>query len=76
MLATLFILRSPASAGDVPLGDGTLTAIAADEEHTCVLVAGGAVRCWGTGAFGRLGYGNDQTIVNNEAAGVGGDVPF
>lgn len=33
------------------------TAIAAGDAHTCAIVEGGDVRCWGNGTFGRLGQG-------------------
>lgn len=36
----------------------TATAIAAGEEHTCVLLASGAVRCWGWNLYGQLGDGS------------------
>lgn len=40
--------------------------------HTCVLSAGGAVRCWGVGEFGRLGYASTEDIGNDETpASVG-----
>ena len=30
--------------------------------HTCVLLVGGNVRCWGDGGGGQLGYGNSNDI--------------
>jgi alpha-tubulin suppressor-like RCC1 family protein len=38
----------------VPL-DGPVIAIAAGRQHTCALLAGGVVRCWGAGTTGQLG---------------------
>src|SRR6185503_14939308 len=32
--------------------------LAISEFHTCVLIAGGTVRCWGDGTDGQLGDGN------------------
>ncbi len=61
----------PASVGPVELG-GTATAISAGNAHTCTLLAGGDVRCWGLGFLGRLGYGDTLTIGENETpASVG-----
>ena len=68
--------ETPASAGDVMIGGGAVTAIVAGDEHTCVLLAGGAIRCWGVGAFGRLGYGNEATIGDDDVPASAGDVPF
>jgi Regulator of chromosome condensation (RCC1) repeat len=33
-------------------------AVAAGGGHTCVILVGGGVRCWGLGSDGRLGYGD------------------
>ena len=53
----------PASVGPVDLGAGrTATAITAGNRHTCALLDNGAVRCWGLGAAGQLGYGTTATI--------------
>lgn len=42
--------------GDV-LGISAATAIAAGARHACAIVAGGAVKCWGSGSHGELGNG-------------------
>jgi alpha-tubulin suppressor-like RCC1 family protein len=66
--------EAPASAGDVDVG-GTVTAIAAGYWHTCALLEGGAVRCWGEAMYGELGYGNGTAIGDNEKPASAGDVP-
>ncbi len=68
--------------GDLVDGDGcdtdcTFTAVAAIElgaQHSCVLIDGGAVRCWGRGEFGQLGHGNTNTIGDDEFPSDIGDV--
>ena len=55
----------------VDLGPGrTATAVAAGTSHTCVLLRGGDVVCWGRGGAGRLGQNSSESIGN----GVGPDV--
>jgi len=46
----------------------------AGDAHTCVVLEGGGVRCWGDGSFGRLGYGNTENIGDDEAPGSVGPV--
>jgi alpha-tubulin suppressor-like RCC1 family protein len=65
--------ETPASAGDVNVG-GTVLQIAAGGLHTCALLSTGAVRCWGAGSYGRLGYGNTSTIGDSETPASAGDV--
>jgi alpha-tubulin suppressor-like RCC1 family protein len=48
--------------------------IAAGRAHTCAWTSAGKVRCWGRGAYGRLGYGNTDTIGDNESPRDAGDV--
>jgi alpha-tubulin suppressor-like RCC1 family protein len=65
--------ETPASAGDVNLGK-TAIQIAVGEQHTCAVLEDGAVRCWGQGFFGRLGYGNEDDIGDDETPASAGDI--
>jgi alpha-tubulin suppressor-like RCC1 family protein len=57
----------PAAAGPVDLGTGrTATAITAGEAHTCAILDDGAVRCWGYGLYGELGYSSSTNIGDDE----------
>ncbi|MGI8622272.1 MAG: hypothetical protein ACR2NB_02015, partial [Solirubrobacteraceae bacterium] len=48
--------ETPAAAGPVDLGAGrTVVAFSAGDVHSCAVLAGGDVRCWGFGGDGRLG---------------------
>lgn len=46
--------ETPASVGDVDVGADVVD-VACGREHTCVIVEGGAVRCWGLNNRGQLG---------------------
>ena len=50
----------------VDLGpDVEVTAVTTGDNHTCVLLAGGAVKCWGSSFRGQLGQGNTTPIGGN-----------
>jgi alpha-tubulin suppressor-like RCC1 family protein len=63
----------PLSAGDVDIG-GVVVELAAGTTHTCARLETGSVRCWGQGTHGALGYGNTNTIGDDETPAVVGDV--
>ncbi len=48
----------------VPLG-GRAVAISAGTQHTCAVLEGGSVRCWGAGASGELGNGDDTVNIGD-----------
>jgi alpha-tubulin suppressor-like RCC1 family protein len=64
---------TPASFGDVPVG-GKVVEVSALGDHTCALLEGGSVRCWGAGHHGQLGYGNMNDIGDDETPASAGDV--
>lgn len=61
------------SFGYVTLG-GLATRIAAGGDHTCAVLVGGAVRCWGYNVYGQLGYGNTDDIGDDETVYSAGNV--
>lgn len=54
-----------ASVGDVDLGGDIAEQLVTGGSHTCVLLRGGAVRCWGRNDEGQLGL-NDTTPRGNK----------
>ncbi len=59
-------VSQPALVGAVPLGLVVVVQIVAGESHTCALLDSGALRCWGDGAKGRLGYGAETDLGDDE----------
>jgi alpha-tubulin suppressor-like RCC1 family protein len=44
----------------------TVTAFTGGYGHTCALLSDRSVKCWGDNRFGQLGYGNTETLGDNE----------
>jgi alpha-tubulin suppressor-like RCC1 family protein len=65
--------ETPAEAGDVAVG-GSVRQIAAGASQTCAVLDGGALRCWGFGWDGRLGYGRRENVGDDETPASAGDV--
>jgi alpha-tubulin suppressor-like RCC1 family protein len=63
----------PALAGDVNVG-GSVLRLTAGSYHTCAVLVGGAVRCWGDNGAGQLGYGHTRLIGDDELPYTAGDV--
>lgn len=60
--------ETPAAVGYVPVDNTrSVVEIAAGSVHTCAVLDDGAVKCWGYGFEGQLGYGNKQNIGDDEA---------
>ena len=44
--------------GSVPLGGDALQVAVGGTNHTCAVLVGGSVKCWGSGQYGKIGDGN------------------
>jgi alpha-tubulin suppressor-like RCC1 family protein len=57
--------ETPASAGDVSL-NGEFKQVGTGVGYSCALTRYGDVKCWGSAYHGKLGYGNNLIIGDNE----------
>lgn len=63
------------SIDDVNVG-GPVARVTAGSAATCAVLENGAMRCWGSGISGALGYGNPRSIGDDELPYRAGDVPL
>jgi alpha-tubulin suppressor-like RCC1 family protein len=63
------------TVGTVPLSESGLQ-LAVGGHHTCALLEGGAVRCWGRNDSGQLGHGHTLSLGDDESVSGSGYVPF
>ncbi len=63
----------PGAVSAVNVG-GNARAIAAGFTHSCAVLEDGSLVCWGDGADGKLGYGNLNTIGDDELPNAAGAV--
>jgi alpha-tubulin suppressor-like RCC1 family protein len=70
----------PEDAGTVKIESdatqGKVIKIFSGNSHNCVLFESGNIKCWGFNPRGQLGYGNTETIGNNEFPSSVGIVPL
>ncbi|MDQ4049131.1 MAG: hypothetical protein M3131_07100 [Actinomycetota bacterium] len=68
--------ETPGSVGPLDLGPGrAAVAISAGGRHSCARLDDTSLRCWGSGANGRLGYCNEATVGDDEVPASVGPVP-
>ena len=75
LLSTVPTGRVAAEANEQPGAPATAASVAAGLSHTCAVLDGGDVACWGSNVRGALGLGDTQ--ARGDAAGeMGGSLPF
>ena len=53
-----------------------VVSLALGDHYSCAVTDTGRALCWGLGDLGRLGYGNQSEIGDNEAPSTAGSVPI
>ncbi len=58
---------------EIDIGGGVMT-LSGGGSHTCALLEGGNLRCWGQNEYGQLGYGHRENIGDNERPASAGNI--
>lgn len=53
---------------------GPVDSVSAGGSHSCAVLKSGDVQCWGAGFYGQLGYGDTQSVGDDEAPNTAGIV--
>jgi len=62
--------ETPGSMGPVDLGaNHTAVAVAAGGSYSCAILDDHSVKCWGSGSYGELGYGNTTNVFDPSTVG-------
>ena len=62
--------ETPGSVGPIDLGGNhTAVAVAAGANYSCAILDDGSVKCWGSGSYGELGYGNTNNVLDPSTVG-------
>lgn len=63
---------------DIPYVDigGRALQLSAGGGHVCALLADSSLRCWGSNAYGQLGYGHTNHVGDDETPASAGPVPY
>lgn len=61
------------AAGASPDPD-EIVSIGAAHSNTCAILGDGSLHCWGGGSFGTLGYGNTDSLGDDEPASAAGPI--
>ncbi|MCB9665458.1 MAG: hypothetical protein H6732_15200 [Alphaproteobacteria bacterium] len=64
--------ETPATAGPLEIGQRVLQ-LSADGSQTCAVLENHTLRCWGSGQYGRIGYGNTDDIGDDELPSAAGN---
>ncbi|HYQ03078.1 MAG TPA: DUF4215 domain-containing protein [Polyangiaceae bacterium] len=64
--------QTPAQIGAVSLGANVIS-LGSGASYSCALLAGGKVRCWGSGNLGRMGTSTTANVGDNETPSSLGD---
>ena len=69
--------QTPAAVGSVQIGTGvTAERVTLGQWTSCATLTDGGLLCWGSGREGRLGYGNTDSIGNDEHPAAAGRIVF
>ena len=60
--------ETPAQAPFVDVG-GVVKDISASKDHVCAILENDEIKCWGANSLGKLGYGHNQNIGDDEVPG-------